>query len=111
MINIYENIRDESRNIVSGRTKLFIEDTDSDGSIINYLHGTSVVPDTSGTLFVVDDWLIPQIDKLLFIDGSLQVKEGEQLDEPVKSEIDLQEEELLRQLKALRAQRNEPAPE
>src|SRR5699024_11240885 len=67
--------------------------------------GQTIVPEGPGTLFVVDECLIPQIDKLLFIDGILQVKEGENIDEPVKSEIDLQEEELLRQLAELRAQR------
>src|SRR5699024_9920383 len=109
MINVYENIRDESHNIIDGRTILFIEDVDAEGNIINFLHGTSVVPYTSGSLFIVDDWIIPQIDKLLFIDGTLQVKDGEQIDEPVKSEIDLQEEELLCQLEALRAQKEEGA--
>lgn len=108
MINIYENIRDQSRNIVSGRTKLFIEDTDADGNIINFLHGTSVVPDTSGSLFIVDDWLIPQIEKLLFIDGTLQVKDGEELDVPVKTEKELMIEELQRQMAELQAMPDEP---
>src|SRR5699024_9682714 len=111
MIKIYENIRDQSRNIVSGRTKLFIEDTDADGNIINFLHGTSVVPDTSGSLFIVDDWLIDQLDKVIFKDGSLQVKDGEQIDEPVKSEKELMIEELQRQMAELQAMPDEFADE
>lgn len=107
MINIYENIRDRSRNIVSGRTKLFIEDADSDGNIINYLHGTSVVPDTSGSLFIVDDWLIPQIEKIKFVDGELVVKDGESLDAPVKSDKELEIESLRRQIEEL--ENSEPA--
>lgn len=111
MINIYEDIKDASRNVILGRTKLFIEETDAEGNIMAYSSGTSIIPDTSGTLLIVDDWLIPQIDKLLFIDGTLVVKEGEAIEKPVKSETELKEEELLRQLAELRAQRNEPAPE
>lgn len=101
MINIYENIRDQSRNIVSGRTKLFIEDADADGNIINFLHGTSVVPDTSGSLFIVDDWLISQIEKVEFIDGELSIKDGESLDVPVKSDKELEIESLRRQIEEL----------
>ena len=107
MINIYENIRDQSRNIVSGRTKLFIEDTDADGNIINFLHGTSVVPDTSGSLFIVDDWLIPQIEKIELKDGELSVKDGESLDVPVKTDIELEIESLRRQIEEL--ENSEPA--
>ena len=105
MINIYENIRTKNGAFINGRTHFFIKKARDDGEILESVSGQTIVPEGPGTLFVVDEWLIPQIDKLLFIDGILQVKEGEKIDEPVKSEIDLQEEELLRQLAELRAQR------
>lgn len=101
----YKEIRDENGQVIEGRTHLFVTECDTDGSIINSQSGASIVPEGSGTLFVVDDWLIPQIDKLQFVDGNLVVKDGETIETPVKSEIDLQEEELLRQLAELRAQR------
>ncbi len=109
MVSIYENIRTKNGTFINGRTHLFINKVRDDGEILESVSGQSIIPEGSGTLFVVDDWLIPQIDKLLFIDGSLKVKDGEQIDEPVKSDIDLQEEELIRQLEALRAQKEEGA--
>src|SRR5699024_9004754 len=111
MLNLYQNLRDDYGELVKNRTKLFIKTVDEDGNILSFQDGTILTPEGPGTLFIVDNWLIPQIDKIKFVDGSIQVKDGEQIDEPVKSDIDLQEEELVRQLEALRAQRNEPAPE
>lgn len=109
MVNIYENIRGDSGDLVRGRTKLFIKNTETDGSIGEFLSGGACVPEGNGTMFIVDEWLIPQIDKLLFINGELKVKDGETIEEPKKSGIELQEEELLRQLAELRAQKSEPA--
>ena len=62
-------------------------------------------------MFIVDDWLIDQLDKVVFKDGTLQVKDGEQLVEPVKSEKELQREELLRQLALLDADTEESTDE
>src|SRR5699024_4785051 len=109
MLNLYQNIRDDYGELVKNRTKLFIKKVDEDGNILSFQDGTILTPEGPGTLFVVDDWIIPQLDKLLFIDGELIVKESETIEEPVKSDAELQEEELLRQLAELRAQRNEPA--
>ena len=89
--------------MIPGRTKLFIVDSDNEGEIVRSYDGTSIIPENNGTLFIVDDWLIDQLDKVVFKDGTLQVKEGEQLDEPVKSEKEKQREELLRQLALLDA--------
>ena len=108
MVNVYDGMRDND-GIAIGRTKLFISKADDDGNILSCQSGTLFTPEESGALFIVDDWLIPQIDKLLFVDGTLVVKDGETLDVPVKSDIELQEEELLRQLAELRAQKSEPA--
>ncbi|MEY8559608.1 hypothetical protein AALF85_02695 [Jeotgalicoccus halotolerans] len=73
-----------------------------------YMHGVAFTPERNGTMFIVDKWLIPQIDKVQFKDGTLSVKEGEKLIPPVKSERQLQIEEMERQLAALKAEPEEP---
>ena len=103
MVKIYDNIKDENGIESPSRVKLFITKALDDGTISESIAGNSSVPMTNGTLFIVDDWLIPQLDKVVFKDGTLQVKEGEQLDEPVKSEKEMKREELLRQLALLDA--------
>ena len=105
MVNIYESLYEDDGLMVSGRTKLFIKQVEDDGTIGNHDYGTVFTPNSSGTLFIVDDWLIPQLDKVIFKDGTLQVKDGEQLVEPVKSELELEEEELLKRLAELRAKK------
>ena len=104
MVNIYNSLRDEYDNLISGRTKLFIKSTKDDGSINEYIRGVAFNPEGNGTMFIVDDWLIPQLDKVQFIDGVLSVKEGEELIPPVKTEKELQREALLKQLAELDSQ-------
>ena len=111
MVNIYEELRDDNGNLIKGRTRLFIKSVDDADVVELYQSGTSFVPEDNGTMFIVDDWLIDQLDKVVFKDGTLQVKEGEQLDEPVKSEKELQREELLRQLALLDADTEEVTDE
>src|SRR5699024_7182583 len=103
MIKVYENLRDENSNIVNGRTKLFIQEVNEGNEIIYSQSGTLLTPEDSGTMFIVDDWLIPQMDKLLFIDGELVVKDGETIEEPVKTEKEIKREELLKQIAELDA--------
>ena len=105
MIHIYSSFRDEEGNSIKGRIKLFIRQTDEVGNIELFQSGIMVSPEENGTMFIVDDWLIGQLDKVVFKDGTLQVKEGEQLDEPVKSELEREEEELLKRLANLRAKK------
>ena len=107
MIKVYDNLRNAEGGAILGRTKLFISKTDDDGTILSSQSGTLLTPEDSGTMFIVDDWLIDQLDKVIFKDGTLKVKEGEQLDEPVKSEKEKQREELLRQLALLDADTEE----
>src|SRR5699024_3154689 len=107
MVNIYNSLRDEYGDLIDGRTKLFIKSTKDDGTINDYIRGLAFTPEDNGTMFIIDDWLIPQLDKVIFKDGTLKVKEGEQLDEPVKSEKEKQREELLRQLALLDADTEE----
>ena len=111
MVKIYDNIKDENGIESPNRTKLFITKTGVDGSIIECLLGNYAVPMTNGTMFIVDNWLIDQLDKVIFKDGTLQVKDGERLDEPVKSEKEKQREELLRQLALLDADTEEQSDE
>ena len=111
MVNIYNSLRDEYGNLIDGRTKLFIKSTKDDGTINDYIRGLAFTPEDNGTMFIVDDWLIPQLDKVRFKDGVLSVKEGEQLDKPVKSEKEKQREELLRQLALLDADTEEVTDE
>lgn len=107
MVNVYEDLRDRSGNFISGRTKLFLKNSNLDGEIEEYLSGVACVPEGNGTMFIVDDWLIDQLDKINFVDGTLKVKEGEELIPPVKSEKELQREELLKQLAELDSQLSE----
>ena len=111
MIHIYSSFRDSEGNSIKGRIKLFIRQTDEVGNIELFQSGIMVSPEENGTMFIVDDWLIPQLDKVIFKDGTLKVKEGEQLDEPVKSEKEKQREELLRQLALLDADTEEVTDE
>ena len=104
MVNIYDSLRDEYDNLINGRTKLFIESTKDDGSINEYIRGAAFNPEGNGTMFIVDDWLIEQLDKVQFIDGVLSVKDGEELISPVKTEKELQREALLKQLAELDSQ-------
>ena len=111
MVKIYDNIKDENGIDDPKRVRLFITKVEDDGTINEFLSGNSAVPMTNGTLFIVDGWLINQIDKVIFKDGTLRVKDGEQLDEPVKSEKEKQREELLRQLALLDADTEESTDE
>ena len=106
MINIYNSLRDENDTLLPNRTILFIrkDEINEDGEFELYSYGLGVSLDGSGYSFIVDDWLIDQLDKVIF-------KDGEQLVEPVKSEKEKQREELLRQLALLDADTEEVTDE
>ena len=101
MIHIYSSFRDNEGNNIKGRVKLFIRQTDEVGNIELFQSGIMVSPEENGTMFIVDDWLIEQLDKVQFIGGALSVKDGEELIPPVKTERELQREALLKQLAEL----------
>lgn len=107
MVNIYNGLRDEYDNFINGRTKLFIKSTKEDGTINDYIRGLAFTPEGNGTMFIVDEWLIEHLDKVQFIDGTLSVKDGEELIPPVKTEKELQREALLKQLAELDSQPSE----
>lgn len=104
MVNIYNSLRDEYDNLINGRTKLFIKSTEDDGAINEYIRGVAFNPEGNGTMFIVDEWLINQLDKIQFVEGALKVKDGEELIPPVKTEKELQREALLKQLAELDSQ-------
>ena len=104
MLELYDDVRLSDGSIASGRTKLFIKETLDDGTISNCQTGSLLIPDGTGTILIVDDWLIDQLDKVQFIDGVLSVKNGETLTPPVKTEKELQREALLKQLAELDSQ-------
>ena len=104
MVNIYNSLRDDYDNLINGRTKLFIKSTEDDGSINEYIRGVAFNPEGNGTMFIVDEWLINQLDKIQFVEGALKVKDGEELIPPVKTEKELQREALLKQLAELDSQ-------
>lgn len=109
MLNIYDSLLDKQRESMPSRTKLFIISTDDDGKIDLYMHGIAFTPERNGTMFIVDEWLIPQIHKIQFKDGELSVKDGEELIPPIKSEKELKREALLRQIAELDAAEDETA--
>ena len=107
MVKVYQSMYDDNLNVVQGRTKLFIKEALEDGSIGNHDYGIVVSTSETGTMFIIDDWVIEQRDKLLFKDGVLSVKDGEELIPPVKTEKELQREALLKQLAELDSQPTE----
>lgn len=108
MVNIYDSLRNEKGDMVPGRTKLFILSSEEDGTIRDFLDGYAIVPESRGTLFITDEYAVNQIDKLQFLDGSLTVKEGEEIIPPIKSEKELKREELLKQIAELDATEDDP---
>ena len=104
MINIYSTNKDNEGNIISDRTILFIMEFDDEGNIQTFQSGNFFTPDTNGILLVVDSFIIEQIDKLIYKDGTLSVKQGMEVIEPKKSQKELQREALLKQLAELDSQ-------
>ena len=104
MIELYDDVRLSDGSIASGRTKLFIKETLDDGTISNCQTGSLLLPDGAGTIFIVDEWLIDQLDKVQFKEGVLSVKDDEELIPPIKTERELQREALLKQLAELDSQ-------
>ncbi|WP_213810596.1 hypothetical protein [Jeotgalicoccus sp. WY2] len=107
MVKVYNSIKDEHGNLIAGVTKLFIISTQSDHTIGKFISGIACVPEGNGTMFIVDEWIINQVDKVQFKDGALSVKDGEELIPPVKTEKELQREALLKQIAELDSQPSE----
>lgn len=108
MVNVYEDFLGDDGNVIPNRTKLFVpaKEVSEDGSFISFQSGILVTPDTSGYFFIVDSWVLHQIEKLKIVGGRLSVKDGEQLQEPIKSPEELRMEELEKELQMLKAKQN-----
>src|SRR5699024_397123 len=79
---IYENI-DGHIN----RRVVFIT-THNEGEIFSStVSKSAITADKKGHIFIVDDYVAEQIDKFKIVEGTLKLKDGETLDEPVKSDI------------------------
>lgn len=109
LVKTYDSLRNENGEFIKGLTKLFIRNYDDEGNLMDIMSGIACVPEGTGTMFIVDEWLIDQLDKVQFKDGRLSVKDGEKLIRPVKSEKELKIEELQRQMAELQAMPDEPA--
>lgn len=101
MINQYESLYDETGDVITSRTKLFIKKTDEDGNILEFSGGLAFTVTEPGTLLIVDKYILEQIDKLLFKDGLLIVKDGMTIEVPQKSAVEIEKEELLKRLAEL----------
>ena len=110
MVKTYDELRDENGITYKGRTRLFVRHSEinSEGGFGEFESGNASVFDASGYQFIVDDYVISQINKLKIVDGSLVVRDGEEIIPPTKTEKELKIEEIERQLAALKAELGEP---
>ena len=106
MILIYKNLYDDDGNEVSGRKILFVAAED-DGTITSSTSSQSLAVNRTGFVYVVDENVLNNIDKFEVINGNLQLRKGEVLEEVVKSEKELQREALLKQLAELESEPSE----
>lgn len=98
MINIYDT------NENGDKVKVFF--AIKDGQVCSWTIGNKAVSMDSGIQFYVDDYVSLQLDKMnLIMDGAkptLELKEGETLEIPEKTEKQKEIEELERRLKELK---------
>ena len=106
MVNVYEELYDEDGNSTPSRTKLFVpaKEVNEDGSFTSFQSGILVTPSTSGYFYIVDSWILNQIEKLVIVEGVLSVRDGEKITPPPKSDKELKREELLKQLAELESE-------
>jgi len=84
-----------------GRVKVFFSTNEENDNLTIHL-GDGVIVNEIGFQFYIDDYVAEQIDKCeLYMDGfkpRLRVKEGETVEVPIKTEKQIREEELRREL-------------
>ncbi|AQL56410.1 hypothetical protein [Abyssicoccus albus] len=103
MINIFDRLHDVEGKRIEGRTKLFVKETDTEGNILEFGAGIGLVPTETGTLFIIDDYVVDQVDKLKMVDGQLIIKDGMSIDVPEKTEEQLEIEALEKRLAELKS--------
>lgn len=113
MVNLYNELRDDDGAIIDNRTKLFIPATevDEEGDFDNFQSGILVTPDTSGYFYVVDGWILHQIHKLRVVNGVLVLKDGEQLQQAIKTPLEIEEEQLLQRIAEIQEKKKVKAEE
>ncbi len=100
MINVYENNEEGDKVKVFYAVKY--------GELSTSTLGNSAISKTSGIQFYVDDYVALQLDKMdITMDGftpKLELKEGEELIVPEKSEKEKEIERLKKELERLQAE-------
>lgn len=102
---IYKSLFDDEGNEVIKRNIIFITATE-DGEVESMTTGKPLAVNKTGYVYVVDDVVVKNIDKFEIKGGQLELKEGERIEEPVKSELEIEEEELLKRISEIQAQKN-----
>ena len=103
---IHESLYDEDGNEVTNRKIIFVT-TNNDGDIVSTTSSKSLAVNRTGFVYVVDEIVLENIDKFEVVNGNLKLRKGETLEEPVKTERELQREALLKQLAELDSQSSE----
>ena len=101
---IYKSLFDDEGNEVTKRQIIFIT-ASGDGEIESMTTGKPLAVNKSGHVYVVDDVVVENIDKFQIKNGTLELINGEKIEKPVKSELEREEEELLKRLAELRAKK------
>ena len=102
---IYKSLFDDEGNEVTNRQIIFITASD-DGEIESMTTGKPLAVNKTGYVYVVDDVVVKNIDKFYVNNGKLELIDGEEFEAPVKSELQLEEEALLKRLAELQAKKN-----
>lgn len=100
---IYDKLYDDDGQLFSNRKVAFLT-IENDGSIKTVTTGQPLTVNRTGFVYIVDEIVIENIDKFEVIKGNLKLRDGEALEEPFKSEKELQREALLKQLAELDSQ-------
>lgn len=104
---LYDDFLDENEKTVINRKIVFVR-SDDFGNIKSSTKSDSVITvNKSGFVFIMDDYEAEQIDKFKVINGQLVLKDGKTIEEPQKTELQLEEEALQRQLEEIRQKRTE----
>ena len=102
---IYKSLFDDEGNEVTNRQIIFITASD-DGEIESMTTGKPLAVNKTGYVYVVDDVVVKNIDKFQIRNGKLELIDGEEIEKPVKSKLELEEEALLKRLAELQAKKN-----
>lgn len=109
MVKTYDELLDNNGLIIGDRTRLFIrnKDIEEDGTIKQFFSGSSFIVDEPGTQFIVDHYVINQIEKLQVVDGFLTVKDGVQIQERIMSPEEIRFAEIEKEMTLLKRKKIE----